>query len=692
MCLYFNFSEDGSVLEVDWTFTDKVVDSVNNPPQAKGEDFEFVFRAEDFEDAVVMPSYRNIDQPQYFYVAEIRSDLNPVSPFPSPELYKTFAEYYASKYGLAISNLEQPLLDVDHTSARLNLLIPRYMNQKGVPLPTSSAETKKARRENLQQKQILVPELCDVHVFPASLWRKAVCLPAILYRLNYLLLSEDIRKHVAIEANIGIVNLPKGHRFPKLDFGIDTSPENLKLMMENAKESSQQSKSGDSSSSKAANSDDDSDDGDDSIQCNGKSKGSNELAAQLDAIDLENSEIECSVNKMSESENVTGQCNCSERDQCKNTSIKHEHGKIETCSKKLAEVSTLNGFIEIHGSETEGTLTARSYQTAEHSLNSKNSLMFDTDTVNGADNCDIFSKVEKFVSEKDKTLDEEKYPEPLISLDVDMDIATFIGPSPCEILQALTMSNANDFFSLERLETIGDSFLKYAVTVYLYCSYPGIHEGKLSYLRSKQVSNYNLYRLGKQKGLAECMISTKFEPYENWLPPGYIVNDDKRKGPVPRVHIAPESNQFHFSMGQEIQTPNGYDLTVESEPKYARRTVECENFQSELEEADQISRDKDEEFEQGDKMKGSQNFVPYNLQLHHCLPDKSIADCVEALIGCYLTSCDKIAALRFMSWTGLKVLPTHTGEIQHSIAVGVCLMYSTLFLYNFITEILAILP
>ena len=50
------------------------------------------------------------------------------------------------------------------------------------------------------------------------------------------------------------------------------------------------------------------------------------------------------------------------------------------------------------------------------------------------------------------------------------------------------MSNANDFFSLERLETIGDSFLKYAITVYLYCCYPGIHEGKLSYLRSKQVT------------------------------------------------------------------------------------------------------------------------------------------------------------------------------------------------------------
>jgi endoribonuclease Dicer len=76
-----------------------------------------------------MPGYRNIDQPQHFYVAEIRLDLNPASPFPSPELYKTFAEYYTTKYGLSITNYEQPLLDVDHTSARLNLLTPRYLSK-----------------------------------------------------------------------------------------------------------------------------------------------------------------------------------------------------------------------------------------------------------------------------------------------------------------------------------------------------------------------------------------------------------------------------------------------------------------------------------------------------------------------------------------------------------------------------------
>jgi len=67
----------------------------------------FVFNECVFADAVVMPSYRNIDQPQYFYVAEIRHDLTPCSPFPSPELYDTFEHYYKCKYGLILTSLDQ---------------------------------------------------------------------------------------------------------------------------------------------------------------------------------------------------------------------------------------------------------------------------------------------------------------------------------------------------------------------------------------------------------------------------------------------------------------------------------------------------------------------------------------------------------------------------------------------------------
>lgn len=52
------------------------------------------------------------------------------------------------------------------------------------------------------------------------------------------------------------------------------------------------------------------------------------------------------------------------------------------------------------------------------------------------------------------------------------------------------MSNASDGINLERLETVGDSFLKYAVTVFLYCTYTDMHEGKLSFGRSKEVGRF----------------------------------------------------------------------------------------------------------------------------------------------------------------------------------------------------------
>ena len=73
------------------------------------------------------------------------------------------------------------------------------------------------------------------------------------------------------------------------------------------------------------------------------------------------------------------------------------------------------------------------------------------------------------------------------SFDEQPDLENHSGPSPSVILQAFTMSSANDGINLERLETIGDSFLKYSITSYLFCKYSHIHEGKLSYLRSRQV-------------------------------------------------------------------------------------------------------------------------------------------------------------------------------------------------------------
>lgn len=207
--------------KIDWKFVETIVNYLNVPDSKTNDQDKFVFSKALYEDAVVIPKYRR-DKQAYFYVAKICDSLTPKSQFPDTG-YETFEEYYSSKYGLVITNLDQPLLDVDHTSSRLNLLTPRYLNRKGASLlENCKGKNSKRSKQLLQQKQILVPELCNIHPFPASFWQKAVTLPSIIFRLNSLLVADELRFQVAKHADIGCVDLPAEYRWPPLDFGWST--------------------------------------------------------------------------------------------------------------------------------------------------------------------------------------------------------------------------------------------------------------------------------------------------------------------------------------------------------------------------------------------------------------------------------------------------------------------------------------
>ncbi|KPJ21109.1 Endoribonuclease Dcr-1 [Papilio machaon] len=90
-------------------------------------------------------------------------------------------------------------------------------------LPVSSERTRRAKRDRLDQKQILVPELCRVHPFAAPLWFATVALPCVLYRINALLIADEIRRAVAIDVGLGIPKIDDttcpGFQWPPLDFG-----------------------------------------------------------------------------------------------------------------------------------------------------------------------------------------------------------------------------------------------------------------------------------------------------------------------------------------------------------------------------------------------------------------------------------------------------------------------------------------
>lgn len=167
------------------------------------------------------------------------------------------------------------------------------------------------------------------------------------------------------------------------------------------------------------------------------------------------------------------------------------------------------------------------------------------------------------------------------------------GPDSTLLLSAFTPKGANDEFNLERLETLGDSFLKLVTSIFLYHDRQVAHEGRLSSARSRRVGNLNLFLLAKQKGIAENILSTSFEPYQMWIPPCFSFHEEK---PEPQQH--------------------GPNVPKDTSPKT-------------LDSARQY--------------------------LFHKVTDKGVADCMEALIGAYLISGGIDAGLKFMKWVGIKI-------------------------------------
>ena len=74
---------------------------------------------------------------------------------------------------------------------------------------------------------------------------------------------------------------------------------------------------------------------------------------------------------------------------------------------------------------------------------------------------------------------------------------------------------------MERMEILGDAFLKYSTTIFLhYNMVDTCDEGDLSTVRSKIVGNLNLFHIAENLGLASRGIaSTSMDPVVTWTPP-----------------------------------------------------------------------------------------------------------------------------------------------------------------------------
>ncbi|KAM7274213.1 hypothetical protein ACFE04_028877 [Oxalis oulophora] len=99
-----------------------------------------------------------------------------------------------------------------------------------------------------------------------------------------------------------------------------------------------------------------------------------------------------------------------------------------------------------------------------------------------------------------------------------------------KVLEAITTKKCQESFHLETLETLGDSFLKYAASQQLFKVNENNHEGLLTIKRERIISNAALRKLGCDHKLPGFIRNESFEP-KSWMIPGdnsgnYVLTDE----------------------------------------------------------------------------------------------------------------------------------------------------------------------
>ncbi|KAL8152481.1 hypothetical protein V2J09_010241 [Rumex salicifolius] len=164
------------------------------------------------------------------------------------------------------------------------------------------------------------------------------------------------------------------------------------------------------------------------------------------------------------------------------------------------------------------------------------------------------------------------------------------------VLEALTTEKCNERFSLERLEVLGDAFLKFAVGRHLFLRYDAIDEGQLTRRRSRIVNNSNLYKIAIRSKLQVYIRDEEFDP-----------------------------SQF-FAFGRPCTNICTDELEQSIHPVFKPSSPTNGNAWPQ---------------------KCSKN--------HHWLYKKTMADVVEALVGAYIVDSGFKAATAFLRWIGIKV-------------------------------------
>ena len=210
---------------------------------------------------------------------------------------------------------------------------------------------------------------------------------------------------------------------------------------------------------------------------------------------------------------------------------------------------------------------------------------------------------------------------------------------------------------MERLEILGDVFLKYSVGIRLFGNkeYSSLAEGVLSQKRSQIVGNKRLYKTAIKQDFPSLISAQKFEPYLNFMAPRFSQKDGLEET-ICKMDEEFTSKSRLLSTKGDISDGSSktgqHDITSQSITQLLTqddvKTLSDSNMDQETQEKLirlALSRYQDEF--------STNRHNRYSLRQYVRINDKSLADTVESLLGCYLEHSGQIGALICMKHLGL---------------------------------------
>ncbi|KPJ19859.1 Endoribonuclease dcr-1 [Papilio machaon] len=573
---------DGDGYDIDWNVIQHYKDIPPVTVPTSEERKAVNVTRESYQYKVVSPWYRATIFPDRYVVSDVLEYMSPQSLFGS-NTFGTYANYYSNKYNLEIEgDRHQPLLEVRNISTRMNCLMPRAstirsFSEKQRKLISAAQGDDKSRGFS----EIFIAEFCIKYEFPGVLWYKATILPSILHRY----VVSDVLEYMSPQSLFGSNTFATYANYYSNKYNLEIEGDRHQPLLEVRNISTRMNclmprastiRSFSEKQRKLIS----------AAQGDDKPRGFSEIFIAEFCIKYEFPgvlwykatilpSILHRVHMLLVAEELRveiatatkyGQVKLNRGEKWEPVGVDMEVAKksllsqVEGPEDQMAAlkntVDRINNPIDESAPRPVTLMSMKDsvYQLQKQKINKEypweeNMEPIDIDrnlstvTVMDIECYDEFISAPLLTVPNAVPVDTPNdtvgphisaaiLPPPIVyndEIDILLREPVGRGPEQKDILTALTTIKSHDNFNLERVETLGDAFLKFAATLYLFHKFPTLNEGQLTNIKGRLIGNRNLYYAGEKMRLGGRMKIEGFSPRTDFVVPGFLAPKEVQK-------------------------------------------------------------------------------------------------------------------------------------------------------------------